>query len=165
MGRISTYLNELKSRTGYTQQQLSDISGVSLGTIPRYFADMDDESANFEIVRKLVVAMNGSLDELAGLASRADPPPTVHETILSQAVTVASQAATLEARNEKIDTASRRILQLENDLSKERRTRRRMQNVLVLLVLMFFALAAVYIWDVRNLHVGLTAYFNQNKQK
>lgn len=163
MGRISNYLNELKGRTGYTQQQLSDISGVSLGTIPRYFADMDDESANFEIVRKLVVAMNGSLDELAGLASRADPPQTADERILSQAITVASQAATLEARNEKIATASRRILQLENDLSKERRTRRRMQNVLVLLVLMFFALAAVYIWDVRNLHMGLTAFFNQNK--
>lgn len=124
---------------------------------------MDDESANFEIVRKLVAAMNGSLDELAGLASRADPPQTVHETILSQAVTVASQAATLEARNESIDKSARRITALENDLSKERRMRRRMQNILVLLVLMFFALAAVYIWDVRNLHVGLTAYFNQNK--
>lgn len=70
MGKISNYLNELKGRTGYTQQQLSDISGVSLGTIPRYFADMDDESANFEIVRKLVVAMNGSLDELAGITPK-----------------------------------------------------------------------------------------------
>lgn len=46
-------------------------SAVSpLGTIPKYFADMDDESANFEIVRKLVVAMHGSLDELAGIAPK-----------------------------------------------------------------------------------------------
>lgn len=82
MGRISTYLRTLKARTGYTQQQLSDISGVPVGTIPHYFADLDDDSANFEIVRKLVVAMHGSLDELAGIAvpspaeaHAADPPP------------------------------------------------------------------------------------------
>lgn len=70
MGRISTYLRVLKARTGYTQQQLSDISGVPVGTIPHYFADLDDDSANFEIVRKLVVAMDGSLDELAGIEPR-----------------------------------------------------------------------------------------------
>lgn len=70
MGRISTYLRALKARTGYTQQQLSDISGVPIGTIPHYFGDLDDDSANFEIVRKLVVAMDGSLDELAGIEPR-----------------------------------------------------------------------------------------------
>lgn len=70
MGKISQYLNELKVRTGYTQQQLSEITGIPIGTIPRYFADMDDDSANFETVRKLVVAMHGSLDELAGIAPK-----------------------------------------------------------------------------------------------
>lgn len=67
MGRISQYLGALKAQTGYTQQQLSEITGVPIGTLPRYFADMDDASASFEIVRKLVVAMGGSLDELAGI--------------------------------------------------------------------------------------------------
>lgn len=70
MGRISAYLNNLKNQTGYTQQQLSEITDIPLGTLPRYFADADDESANFEVVRKLVVAMNGSLDELAGIAPK-----------------------------------------------------------------------------------------------
>lgn len=70
MGKISAYLNRLKNQTGYTQQQLSDISGVPLGTIPKYFGAMDDDSANFEIVRKLVIAMHGSLDELAGIAPK-----------------------------------------------------------------------------------------------
>lgn len=81
MGRISQYLNELKARTGYTQQQLSEITGIPIGTVPRYFADMDDDSANFEIVRKLVVAMNGSLDELAGIAP---PPVEVDEEKLTE---------------------------------------------------------------------------------
>lgn len=70
MGRISTYLNELKNRTGYTQQQLSEITHIPSGTLPKYFSAMDDDSANFEIVRKLVVAMDGSLDELAGIAPK-----------------------------------------------------------------------------------------------
>lgn len=70
MGRISAYLNRLKNESGYTQQQLSEISGIPLGTVPKYFGDMDDDTANFEIVRKLVVAMNGSLDELAGIAPK-----------------------------------------------------------------------------------------------
>lgn len=70
MGKISIYLNQLKNQAGYTQQQLSDITGIPLGTIPRYFGAMEDEAANFEIVRKLVVAMRGSLDELAGIAPK-----------------------------------------------------------------------------------------------
>lgn len=70
MGRISRYLNELKSKTGYTQQQIAEITGIPIGTVPRYFADMDDDTANFEIVRKLVSAMGGSLDELAGIAPK-----------------------------------------------------------------------------------------------
>lgn len=70
MGRISAYLNELKNRTGYTQQQLSEKTGIPQGTLPKYFGALDDESASFEIVRKLVVAMNGSLDELAGIAPK-----------------------------------------------------------------------------------------------
>lgn len=70
MGKISIYLNQLKNQAGYTQQQLSDITGIPLGTIPRYFGAMEDEAANFEIVRKLVVAMHGSLDELAGIAPK-----------------------------------------------------------------------------------------------
>ena len=38
-----------------------------MGTIPKYFTNMDDDSASFETVRKLVMAMGGSLDELAGI--------------------------------------------------------------------------------------------------
>lgn len=85
--KISKYLNELKTQTGLTHQQLADMTGVPYGTIPKYFSPgMDDDAANFEIVRKLVTAMHGSLDTLAGI----EPPlpvvdeapeqsPTVHE--------------------------------------------------------------------------------------
>lgn len=57
----------LKDRTGYKQQQLADKTGISIGTMSRYFAGIDDESASYEIVRKLVMAMGGDLNELAGI--------------------------------------------------------------------------------------------------
>lgn len=70
MGKISAYLSMLKNQTGYTQQQLAELTDIPPGTLPRYFGAMDDEAANFETVRKLVVAMHGSLDELAGIAPK-----------------------------------------------------------------------------------------------
>ena len=57
----------LKDRTGYKQQQLADKTGINIGTMSRYFAGIDDESASYEIVRKLVMAMGGDLNELAGI--------------------------------------------------------------------------------------------------
>lgn len=68
--KITEYLRKLKGETGYTHSQLADMTGIPYGTIPKYFSNMDDDSANFEIVRKLVMAMNGSLDELAGIVPK-----------------------------------------------------------------------------------------------
>ena len=70
MGRISAYLNALKDKNNLTQRQLADMTGIPVGTLPRYFGALDDDAANFEVVRKLVVAMHGSLDELAGIPLR-----------------------------------------------------------------------------------------------
>lgn len=68
--KVCEYLRWLKESGDFTQQQLSDLTGVPMGTIPKYFTNMDDESASFETVRKLVMAMGGSLDELAGIAPK-----------------------------------------------------------------------------------------------
>ena len=70
--KVCEYLRWLKESGDFTQQ-LSDLTGVPMGTIPKYFTNMDDESAGFETVRKLVTVMGGSLDELAGI--RSDPAP------------------------------------------------------------------------------------------
>lgn len=65
--RITTYLRKLKEERGCTQQEISDATGIPTGTLGKYFSGVDDESASFEIVRKIVVYLNGSLDELAGI--------------------------------------------------------------------------------------------------
>lgn len=74
--KICEYLRWLKESGDFTQQQLSDKTGIPMGTIPKYFSGMDDESAGFENVRKLVIVMGGSLDELAGIRSDPAPDPT-----------------------------------------------------------------------------------------
>lgn len=74
--KVCEYLRWLKESGDFTQQQLSDKTGIPMGTIPKYFSGMDDESASFETVRKLVMAMGGSLDALAGIRSDPAPDPT-----------------------------------------------------------------------------------------
>lgn len=79
--KITEYLRKLKGETGYTHSQLADMTGIPYGTIPKYFSGMDDDSANFEIVRKLVMAMDGSLDELAGIVPK---PVAISEEKLTE---------------------------------------------------------------------------------
>lgn len=74
--KVCEYLRWLKESGDFTQQRLSDKTGIPMGTIPKYFTNMDDESAGFETVRKLVTVMGGSLDELAGIRSDPAPDPT-----------------------------------------------------------------------------------------
>lgn len=65
-------MRKLKNKTGHTQQEIADMSGVNASTLGKYFAGINDESANYETVRKLVMCMGGSLDEMAGIT-----PPEV----------------------------------------------------------------------------------------
>lgn len=65
-------MRKLKNRTGRTQQEIADMADVNANTLGKYFAGIDDNSANFGIVSKLVIAMGGSLDEMMGIA-----PPEV----------------------------------------------------------------------------------------
>lgn len=157
---LADKLNALRDRHGMTYQQLSDSSGVPVGTLKSILTGTT-ANPGFDTVCAILRAMGESADALSGTVPAAEPPPpNINDRLLEQAVTVAAQAATLDARNESIDRTRKRVDQLEAELADERRQTRRMQIALVLLVAAFFLLAAIYIWDVRNLHSGLTAYFN-----
>ena len=69
---ISTQLKILKEKRKLTNQQLADLSGVPIGTINRIMAGQTD-NPSFQTVCDLVMAMEGSLDELAGI--REETPP------------------------------------------------------------------------------------------
>lgn len=115
--RITAYLRQLKDRKGYTQQFISDETGVPIGTIGKYLSGIDDESASFEIVRKLVVLLGGTLDELAGI----DHPQSDHDESAYRAV-----VAGLEARiSEKDDRIRHRAELLGDEQQRSKRETRR----------------------------------------
>lgn len=122
--RITAYLRQLKDRKGYTQQFISDETGVPIGTIGKYFSGIDDDSASFEIVRKLVVLLGGTLDELAGIDH---PQSDLDETAYRAVV------AGLEARlDEKNDRIRHRAELLDDEQQRsERETRRANRATLI----------------------------------
>lgn len=68
---ISTRLKALKTKANLTTAKLSEISGVSESTIARILAG-NGENANFQTIVALVSAMNGSLDEIAGIRAKSE---------------------------------------------------------------------------------------------
>ena len=124
MGRISAYLNALKDKNNLTQRQLADMTGIPVGTLPRYFGALDDDAANFEVVRKLVVAMHGSLDELAEIPLRQ----AEHDESAYKAV-VAGLEARLDEKNDRI--RHRAELPDDEQQRSERETRRANRATLI----------------------------------
>ena len=64
-------LKALKDKRNLTNQQLSDLSGIPIGTINRIMAGQTDNHS-FQTVCDMVIAMGGSLDELVGIAPPSD---------------------------------------------------------------------------------------------
>ena len=103
--RVTTYLKQLKETKGYTQQQIADESGVPIGTIGKYFSALDDESASYEILRRLVVCLGGSLDEMAGI--RADEHKADGDADQAYKAVIAGLEARLDEKNERIEQRGR----------------------------------------------------------
>ena len=61
---LATQLKLLKEKRGLTNQQLADLSGVPVGTV----------NPSFQTICDLVLAMDGSLDELAGIEKDPEEP-------------------------------------------------------------------------------------------
>lgn len=103
--RVTTYLKQLKEAKGYTQQQIADESGVPIGTIGKYFSALDDESASYEILRRLVVCLGGSLDEMAGI--KADGHKADGGADQAYKAVIAGLEARLDEKDERIEQRGR----------------------------------------------------------
>ena len=80
---INIELKRLKDKRKLTNQQLSDLSGVPIGTINRIMAGQTD-NPSFQTVCDMVMAMDGSLDELVGIKlepTAAEKKPVTKEII------------------------------------------------------------------------------------
>ena len=62
---IAGKIKEMKVRSGLTNKQVSELSGVPLATVNRIMADQA-QNPNFETISAIVTALGGSIDELIG---------------------------------------------------------------------------------------------------
>lgn len=69
---IRAQLKEMKEKAGLSNKELAELSGVSLPTVNRIMSGQTDVP-NYQTVCDLVMAMGGSLDELAGIHREAQP--------------------------------------------------------------------------------------------
>lgn len=72
---IRVQLQEMKKQSGMSNKEIAEKSGVSLVTVNRIMSGQTDVP-NYQTVCDLVMAMGGSLDELAGI----EKPAMKHET-------------------------------------------------------------------------------------
>ena len=73
-------LSDHVASTNKTQQQLSDLSGVDVSSLSRMLTK-ESYDPGYSKVRDIVIAMDWSLDELAGIVcpSKAQDPPSLIE--------------------------------------------------------------------------------------
>ena len=71
---IRTQLKEMKDRSGLTNKELSELSGVPLSTVSKIMSGHTD-IPNYQTVCDLVKAMGGSLDALAGIRPAKEAKP------------------------------------------------------------------------------------------
>lgn len=154
-------IGALMKKHGLTNQSMADLSGIPIGTISGIRSGKI-QNPSFEAICAMMKVMDEPIEALSGneRPKAESKPSDARDTIIQQTATVAAQAATLEARNESITHYKDRIATLQSELQFEHKRTNRMQTALVALIVAIIALAAVYIWDVSNLHSGLTAYFN-----
>lgn len=171
MIQLHIRIGQLMEKHGYTNQSLADVSGVPIGTIsgirsgkirsPSYSAICAMLSAMGEPVNALSDSVDSDADGAEGVPLPDNGFTEQQQMIMDQNSRIASLSATLDARDESAGRNADRYAKLEAQLQVERNKNTRLQYALIIVCVLIVALAAVYIWDVRNLHSGLTAYFNQ----
>ena len=87
--RLASLISEWCSETGGTIEQLSALSGVPVQTVKRLKQGATD-NPYFDTVASLVRAMNGSLDELAGISTPLPDPIALLPSDAAPADTAAS---------------------------------------------------------------------------
>lgn len=170
MTQIHIRIGQLMEKHGYTNQSLADASGVPIGTIsgirsgkirsPSYSAIC----AMLTAMGEPVSALSDSADSVADGAEDVPLPDNgfteQQQTIMEKSCQIATLSAKLDALDESAERNADRYSKLEAQLQAERKRNIRLQYAFIIVCVLIVVLAAMYIWDVNNLHSGLTAYFN-----
>ena len=140
--QLTTYLHGLKGKMGWTVSQWEAASGVPKQTISRLLQGQV-ESPQFRTVALLVIAANGSLDEMVGIE------PQVH---------IEKEYIKSPESQQLIDKGQRSIDYLKNQLEimqvSNAKLQRRITVCHVLLCLFLFVFGLLLAWDLIDPRYG-----------
>lgn len=131
-------LKELKDRRGLTNQDIAELSRVPLSTVNRILSGQTD-NPYFENVADIVIALNGSLDELVGIRSPDDTPvPTMTERA------IAGYQLLLDEKDKRIHTLGDAVRNLRKEKTR----------ILIFMGIFFSLIVFVLLFDLLNGHFG-----------
>ena len=105
-------LRALKEERGYTNAEIAQLSGISVGTVTRMFNGTTEEPL-FSNYAKVVIALGGSLDEIIGLKQAEAPPVDAHigNTLVSYAELIKEKDERLKEKDSMIEMLKERCQQ------------------------------------------------------
>lgn len=131
-------LKELKDKRGLTNQDIAELSRVPLSTVNRILSGQTD-NPYFENVADIVIALNGSLDELVGILSPDDiPVPTMTERA------IAGYQLLLDEKDKRIHTLGDAVRNLRKEKTR----------ILIFMGIFFSLIVFVLLFDLLNGHFG-----------
>lgn len=131
-------LKELKDKRGLTNQDIAELSRVPLSTVNRILSGQTD-NPYFENVADIVIALNGSLDELVGIRSPDDTPvPTMTERA------IAGYQLLLDEKDKRIHTLGDAVRNLRKEKTR----------ILIFMGIFFSLIVFVLLFDLLNGHFG-----------
>lgn len=135
-------LKELKDKRGLTNQDIAELSGVPLATVNRILSGQTP-NPTFESVAEIVIALNGSLDELVGIRSPDEiPVPTMTERAID------GYQMLLEEKDKRIHSLNEAVKNLRKEKTR-----------ILFFIGGFVALIVfVLLFDLLNGHVGYIRY-------
>ena len=99
---ISAKLRELKERKGLTNHEISELSGVPESSLARILSGQTD-NPSYQSVADIVRALDGSMDELSGIAPPPAPAPAQDlQPLLDELRALSAQASANAAAIEQI---------------------------------------------------------------
>lgn len=128
---VKDYLNTLKAKGNFTYTEISNLSGISEGTVRKIFSG-ETADPRFETLVKLVMSMGGSMDDIAGGKKEGE--------IENNAVMVLKDAyeSRIEALRERLDDVKQYAASLQRD--------KKMLSVAVVILLTI--IVGVFVFDI-----------------
>lgn len=133
-------LRAIKDQRGMKSSQIAEISGVPLATVSRIFSGQT-QSAQFDTVARIAIAMGASLDEIAGLKSADAPTPIVEQAMSNYA-----------------ELLKEKDIRIEEYRKGAERAWRMVRHLIIAVVGLALAFLLVLFFDIANGHFGYFRY-------